>query len=148
MEQKMERSIPENRSGQIEIVISALGSVVCYITTYLIWRSLITYQDFWLLPGLYFIELLLGASICFLAYLLKSPQASTITWIYSGILCVFILLASFTVGILFVPVFLIFTALSLFSTIRQRLNLLPKLGLFLCAGLIQLALMLIIIWFQ
>ena len=142
----MEKSIQQNRSEQIEMVISALGSIVCFLTTYLIWRSFIPYQDFWLLPGFYFIELLLGASICFFAYLLRVPQASTITLIYSGILCAFILLASFSVGILFVPVFLIFAGLSIFTAIRHRQNLLSKLGIFVISVLIQSAFMLFFVW--
>ena len=144
----MEKTNPKNKTGRFEIYFSFLGSVICFITTYFIWRSFIPYQSFWLLPGFYLIELFLGAAICFLAFLMRYRHASTICWIYSGILCVFIFLASFSVGLLYVPVFLVFAMVSIFSTIRLRSILFPKLVMFLCAGLIQLALMLFIIWAQ
>jgi len=135
---KMERSDPKNTAYWIELFVSAVGVAVCLLITYFIWRSLAPNQDMWLLPGLYLIELAAGSAICFLAFYLQHPRATTISWIYSGILVVFIVLGSFTVGLLYVSVFLIFAGLSIYSTNRHHQNLLVKLGIFVFSILVQL----------
>lgn len=132
--------------NSIEAYISSAGGVVCGLITYFIWRSLVPYQDVWLLPGIYLLELMAGALISSVAYIQRHPQAATISWIYSGILAVFIVLAGFSVGFLYIPVFLISAGLSIYSVIRRKTKLLPGLGIFVSAGMIQLAFMLVFIW--
>lgn len=142
----MKKINPQEGSNRIEVFISGVGSVVCILTTDLIWSSLAPVQGLWLLPGLYFVELMLGAVTCFLAYLRKVPQAAGFSWAYSGLLIVFILLASFSVGFLYLPVLLIFGGLSIYSIFRRKPGLLKPLGIFLVSGLVQLALMLVLVW--
>jgi hypothetical protein len=142
MEEKMTRSNPKGRVYWIELFVSGLGVTVCLFLTYFFWRGLADYQNIWLLPGLYFLELTIGSVICFAAYYLQHPFASIISWIYCGILVVFIVLASFTVGLFYTPVFLLFTGLSLYSVLRNRQNLLVRLVIFTLSILFQLAVML------
>lgn len=143
----MTRSDPKGRGYWFELLVAGLGMAACLVLTYFFWRGLADYQSIWLLPGLYFVELATGSVVCFLAYFLQHPQAATISWIFSGILLVFIVLASFTVGIFYIPVFLIFIGLSLYSVIRQRRNLLVRLVVFTLSMLFQLAVMLVFVRF-
>jgi len=143
----MERSNLKGRAYQIELFVSGLGLAVCLITNYLIWRSVAPNQGMWLLPGLYFIELAAGAAICFLAYTLQYPGASTISWIYCGVLGAFIVLAGFSVGFLYTPVFLIFAGISIYSTIKDRQNMFTQLGILVLSILVQLAFMLFFVRF-
>jgi len=143
----MEGSNPKNKTNWIELFFSGLGVAFCLLLTYLFWRGLAVYQSIWLLPGLYFMELSIGSVICFVAYFLQHPQASTISWMYSGVLLVFIFLASFTVGLFYTPVFLIFGGVSIYSVIRHRQNLLVKLYIFVFSMLVQLAFMLFFVRF-
>jgi hypothetical protein len=141
----MEKPNLKIRSHFIESFISATGGTVCLMITYYIWSSLVSSQQIWLLPGLYFLELMAGAVICTLAYFKGLPQVATFAWIYNVILAVFILLAGFSVGFFYIPVFLIFVGLSIYSLIRQKLDFLPKLGIFVGAGLVQFLLMMLFV---
>jgi hypothetical protein len=143
----MEASDPKNKANWIELFFSGLGVAVCMLLTILFWRGLAAFQSLWLLPGLYFMELTSASILCFVGYFLQFPGASTLSWMYSGVLLVFIVLASFTVGLFYTQVFLIFFGLSIYSTIRHRQNLPGKLGLFVLSMLVQLALMLFFVRF-
>lgn len=143
----MKKINPQGRSQKIEVFLSGLGAAGCLLITYFIWSSLSPSQDMWLLPGGYFVELAAGAVICFWAYSRQYSRASTLSWIYCGVLVTFIVLAGFTVGFLYIPVFLIFGGLSIYSVIKHRQKLLIKLGIFALFVLVQLALMLSLIRF-
>lgn len=141
------RSDPKGRVYWFELLVAGLGMAACLLLTFLFWRGLALYQSIWLLPGLYFVELSVGSVICFIAFLMQHSQAGILAWIFSGIVLVFSVLASFTVGIFYMPVFLIFLGLALYSVIRQRQNWLVRLIIFALSMIFQLAVMLLMIRF-
>jgi len=141
----MGNSTPEDKASRFELMVAGIGAAVCLVITVTIWISLVSYQPIWLLPGAYFLELMSGAVICFLAYLFWFPRASLISWMYSGVLVVFSVLAGFTVGFLYIPVFIIFGGLSIFSDIKHKKPIFAHLGIFVCAGIIQLGIMLAVV---
>jgi len=133
------------KSSRSELIIAGIGTTVCLVITMAIWSSLVSNQPIWLLPGAYFLELMAGAVICFLAFLISLQRASLISWIYSGILVVFSILTGFTVGLLYFPVFIIFLGLSIYSDLKHKRPILAHLGIFLGAGVIQSGVMLAIV---
>lgn len=133
------------KSSRFELTIAGIGASVCVVLSITLWISLASTQITWLLPGAYFLELMVGAVACFFAFLFFFNWASLVSWIFSGILIVFCVLTGFSVGLLYFPVFIIFMFLSIFSDIKHKRKLVPHLGLFICAGIIHLGLMLLVI---
>jgi hypothetical protein len=141
----MENSKPKDKSSRFELFIAGLGAAACIAITVTIWISLVSYQSIWLLPGAYFLELMTGAILCILSFLYCFQRASLVSWIYSGVLVVFIVLAGFTVGFLYIPVFIIFGGLSIYSDLKHKKPIFAHLGIFLCAGILQSGVMLAVI---
>lgn len=136
------------RSSRIERMIVDIGTAICITLSLTLWISLASTQSTWLLPGAYFLEFICGAVVCFLVYRNCFEWASLASWIFCGMLLVFSVLAGFTVGIFYFPVFLIYLFLSIYFDIKHKKPLVFHLGIFVCTGLLQLGLMLLAIRFS
>jgi hypothetical protein len=143
--EKMDNSKLGDKSSRFELIIAGIGSAACVVLSTTLWISLASTQSTWLLPGAYFLEIMVGAVVCFFAFLNFFQWASMVSWIFSGMLIVFSVLTGFTVGIFYFPVFFIFSFLSIFSDIKHKKPIAAHLGIFLCAGIIQLGLMILVI---
>jgi len=141
----MDKILLKEKSTRVELIISGIGAVACLIFTMALWFSLARYQPIWLLPGAYFLELMITAIVCFLSFIYFFQWAPHLSWIYSGILIVFSMLAGFSVGFLYIPVFLIFMGLSIFSDLKHKKPVMSHFVIFLIAGIIQLGLMLAVV---
>jgi hypothetical protein len=141
----MEINQTRDKPRKIDLFISGIGAAICIVTTLTIWFSISSNQPMWLLPGAYFLELMVGALVCVLAILLWFPRSSQISWIYSGILVAFIVIGAFSVGFFYIPVFLLFGSLSIILDLRIKKSIIVHLGFFLGAAILQAVIMLVLI---
>ena len=125
-----------------ERVLAILAAVLCLTITILLWLSVSAYQAMWPLPALYFIEIATLSIISAFMFVRGDPRGQFITWSAAGIIGVFSILAAFSVGFFYLPVALIFAVISVTSSVRNQKPITAHLGIFLIAGIAQLALML------
>jgi hypothetical protein len=118
-----------------ERLFASLAAVYCLIITILIWRSVSSYQNLWPFPGLYFIEMVLVS--LFGAFAFVRGLVASLTWGAAGILSAFSLVGAMSVGFFYLPVALIFVALSTATDLKSKRPILAHLGIFLIAGLAQ-----------
>ena len=86
-----------------------------------------------------------GAIICALAFW-RFPEYSTlVSWVFSGLVIGFILISLFSVGIYYLPVFLIFLILSIYSDRRHNIRFFHQAIYGLLAGILQASGMLVIL---
>jgi hypothetical protein len=134
----------QNRTTRpFEALLISLGAVYCLIVTILIWRSVSAYQNMWPFPGLYFMEMVLASLLGAFAFI--RGFAASLTWGAAGILSAFSLAGAMSVGFFYLPVALIFAALSTATDLRGKRPIMAHLGIFLIAGLAQTALILVAI---
>jgi hypothetical protein len=129
----------------LERFLAILGALACLVITVAIWRSVSTYQGMWPLPGLYFVELAALSILSAVVFVRGDPAGRNITWAAAGIFLAFSILAGFSVGFFYLPIFLIFAIISVSSNLRHRQPFTTGLGICLIAGLSQAALILAII---
>jgi hypothetical protein len=123
----------------LERVLATLAASACLFITIAVWRSVSATQSMWPLPGFYFIEIPLVSVLAALAFLFALPSAPRIAWVTAGICGAFAFLAMFTVGLLYVPIALMYLLLAVLATSRRELPFLPGLGSFLAAAVAQAA---------
>jgi hypothetical protein len=139
---KMNPSNAKNTSHRIEPTLSILGTLVTLVITVVIWKELASTQGIWPLPALYFVEMISGAGLCSLTFLMGSYHATRIAWIYTGIVTGFMLLGAFSIGFFYFPVFLLYGGLAIYSGLKHKKNIFLHLGLWLGTGILQAGLML------
>jgi len=102
---------------------------------------------FFLLPGLYFIEIaalgLLGVVSVVRAQSTPSGWLGNIPWITAGVLLAFNILGAWTIGLFLIPGTVSFLGVGFFLAERQKIW--QGLGLFLVAAIAQAGLMLALI---
>ena len=125
----------------LERFLAILGAVVCLIITILFWLSVSAYQTMWPLPGLYFIEMVALSIISAFIFVRGDPRDQFITWGAAGVITAFSILGALSVGFFYLPVALIFAVISVTSAVRNKKRITAYLGIFLIAGIAQLALM-------
>jgi hypothetical protein len=144
-------SIPDPRQSStthpLEGIFAILGAGACLIITILIWRSIGSFQDTWLLPGMYFVELAALSIVSALTFFRDDPRGRFITWGAAGAIGAFSILGALTVGFFYLPIALLFAILSLTWDVRNKQRILPHLGVCLLAGIVQAALMIAAIQF-
>jgi hypothetical protein len=96
----------------------------------------------WLLPGLYFIEMVALSLISTFIFVRGDPHGSLITWLAAGAIIAFSILGAFSVGFFYLPVALLLGVISITWDVRNKQHILAHLGIFLIAGLGQSILML------
>ena len=125
----------------LERFLAILGAVVCLIITILLWWSVSDYQNMWPLPGLYFMEMAALGIISAFTFVRGNPRDQIITWGSVGVISAFSILGALSVGFFYLPVALIFGVISVTSDVRNKQRILAHLGIFLIAGIAQVALM-------
>ena len=135
----------QNRTHPLERFCAIVGAALCLILTIAIWRSVSGYQAMWPLPALYFIEIAALSIFAALSFVRGAPSATLITWPAAGVLSAFSILGAWSVGFFYLPVALLFTAISGSWDVRNRQSIPTHLGLWLIAGGAQAALMLIVV---
>jgi hypothetical protein len=126
----------------LERILTIFGAVACVAVTAVVWKNVSAYQGMWPLPALYLIEV---SSLCLVsAYLTlrRAAFAGSFMWGTSGVLGAFCFLGMFSVGALYLPIFLALVVVSVMLDVRDKKRLAAHLALFLLAGLAQAALML------
>lgn len=127
--------------SRLERILAILAAVFCLSITLVFWISLSGYQSMWPLPGLYFIEMVSLSVISAFLLIRGDPRGSSITWGAAGVLSAFSILGAFSVGFFYVPVALMFAVLSMIWDVRNKQPVLPHLGIFFVAGIVQSVLM-------
>lgn len=135
-------------TSRLEQLLAILAAVVCLIVTLMFWFSLRAYQNMWLLPGLYFIEMVALSIISAFVFVRGDSRASLITWGAAGIICAFSILGAFSIGFFYLPVALILVVISITWDVRNKQRIPAHLGIFLIAGIVQLVLMIAAIWLR
>ena len=135
-------------TSRLEQLLAILAAVVCLIVTLIFWFSLRAYQDMWLLPGLYFIEMMALSIICAFVLVRDDPRASLITWGAAGIIGAFSILGAFSIGFFYLPVALILVVISITWDARNKQRIPAHVGIFFLAGIVQLVLMFAAIWLR
>lgn len=99
----------------------------------------------WPLPGLYLLEMV-GLSLAAMLSTLRGVALSgTVTWIVVGVLCAFVVMGAWFIGLLYLPVAVIFAITAILMDRRQKQNSVRHIGLAVLAGVVQVAWMLIAI---
>jgi hypothetical protein len=125
----------------LERLLAILGAVVCLVITILFWWSVSAYQNMWPLPGLYFIEMVALSSLSAFLFVRGNPRDKVIIWGAAGVIGAFSILGALSVGFFYLPVALIFIVISVTSDVRNKHHIPAHLGIFVIAGIAQLALM-------
>ena len=132
----------EPLAPSLERVLSALAASACLFITIAVWRSVSAYQAMWPLPGLYFVELPAAAILTALGFFLRFHSAPMLAWIAAGIFGSFAFLGLFSVGLLYVPISLMYLLLGVLAVSRRGIPFLEGLLPFLVAAVVQAAFML------
>jgi hypothetical protein len=137
----MQVSKQTTSTHRLERFLAILGAVVCLIITIPIWWSLSAYQSMWLLPGFYFLEMVLLSILNVFMVIRVSPHRGSIIWATVGVFITFSVLGAFSVGFFYLPVALIFAVLAITLDVRNKQPVAEHLGICLIAGLAQAAMM-------
>ncbi len=124
-----------------ERFLAILGVVVCLMVTVPIWWSISAQQTMWLLPGLYFVEMVVLSIISAFLFIRGNPRDKNLIWGAVGVFCGFSILGAFSVGFFYLPVALIFAVISVTSDVRNKQRITAHLGVFAIAAVMQAALM-------
>ena len=128
-----------------ERILAILAAVICLFTTGFLWWSVSAVQSIWPLPSLYFVEVAALGILGAYAFIRAGRIEKFITWGVTGALIGFAILGALSVGFFYLPVAMIFAAISITSDLRNHQPLAAHLGVCLLAGLVQGALMLAVI---
>ena len=126
-------------TSPFERFLAILGAVLCLGVTIALWLSLSAYQNMWPLPGLYFIEMVTLSIISTFLFVRSDPRDKFITWVAAGVISVFSILGALSIGFFYLPVALIYAVISVTSDVRNKQNITAHLGIFLIAGIAQVA---------
>lgn len=141
----MQAAEPSITPSRLERILAILAAVICLIVTLAFWFSISAHQSMWLLPGLYFIEMVALSLLGALLFMRGGPHVSLTTWGISGVLFAFSILGALSVGLFYIPVALIFVIISITWDLRNKQPIPVHLGIFLIAAILQSALMLVVI---
>lgn len=133
----MEPDPDTTTQSKFERFLAILQAAISIGITLFIWAGVSRFQDTWPLPAFYFLELVTGSLIILVFYFLKNPDTSWVTWIINGIVTSFIILASFSVGLAYIPVLIVLLVLGIYSDLMQRKSIFIGIGFWLLGGLLQ-----------
>jgi hypothetical protein len=129
----------------LERVLATLAASACLFITIAVWRSVSPHQPMWPLPGLYFVEIPAVAVVAALAFLYGVRSSPKIAWIAAGICGSFAFMGLFSVGLLYIPISLMYLLLGVLAVSRRDIPFLEGFGPFLVAAVAQAAFMLVAI---
>ena len=129
-------------TSPLERALAVLAAVVCLIITILLWSSVSANQTMWPLPALYFIEMVAFSMISAFIFVRGDRRQQSIVWGTAGVMSAFSILGALSVGFFYLPVALTLAAIAVTSDVRNKQHITAHLGVFLIAGITQVALML------
>jgi hypothetical protein len=130
---------------KIESILSITAFLFCLAVTIFLWKALEVNQPLWPFPALYFIEMAVLSSIVPLANIRNWKMARLVIWAIAGLFIGFVILGVLSVGVIYYPIALLILVVAILMEIRSKGNLLLDLGICLLAGVVQVALMLLIL---
>lgn len=136
------------RGRTLERVLASLALGVCVITIARIWQAVGAYQPLWPLPVLYFLEIVALSVLAWLALVPTQELSSSriaAAWCVVGALSGFVVLGLWSIGLFLVPTVFLFALTALFAERRHPNLILAHLALCLLAGLVQAAVMFVIV---
>jgi len=103
--------------------LAFLAAAVCLVVTIRVWMIVSAQQALWPIPGAYLIEMLALSLLAALAIQPGSPLPVALPGIACGGLFAFSVLASFSVGLFYLPVALLILIAGLLFTLSTRRSL-------------------------
>jgi len=132
---------------RIETILSIGAFLVCLALTSYLWRALAVNQPLWPFPAIYFIEMVVLSAIVPLANLGNWKSARKVIWAIAGLFIGFVILGVLSVGVIYYPIALMILAVAILMEIRIKANPLLDMGICIIAGVVQVAVMLLIVNF-
>jgi hypothetical protein len=131
-------------------VLAILTALYCLIVIFLFAVSQIsTESSLWPFPGLYFLEIILLASLGLISLAKNSPPGAhiwtSLPWIGAGGLLSFVILGAWTIGFFLIPPMFLSIGVGVIEDRRKKDNLPLHVILFLTAAFIQAAIVLLIL---
>lgn len=111
-----------------EQIVAALTAVACLVLSLRLLSNLAQFQDVWLLPALYFIELTALCGVCGASFILSMRARAAMAWGAGGAMAAFSILGAWSVGLYYLPLAMVLLALGLLSDRRQQGNARAHLG--------------------
>ena len=111
-----------NPARLIEQIVALLAAALCLGVTMIVWLSVSVHQPMWPFPAVYLLEMPILCGIVALACIYDVPAAANFTWIATGAVLAFSVMAAFTVGIFYAPVAVLLAAVGMISARRARRN--------------------------
>ena len=124
-----------------EIFLAAAGAFVSLLLSVRAGQVVSLSQPMWPLPGLYLIETAGVSFIALLGIVRGGSLGASVAWSIVGLLLAFAAMGAWSIGLLFLPVALIFALAANLSDRRQGLSVMRHIGLSVLAGMAQIILM-------
>jgi hypothetical protein len=130
-----------------EIFIAFVTGITCLGLTGYLAVQISSFQDLWLIPGLYLIQLAIFT--CVAVYLIwrDYPSAASIMWAVTGVMFGFIIITGFSIGPAYWIVAILCLLTGIVISLRRKLNLLALFGILIGAAVAQAAFMLLLTLF-
>ena len=129
----------------LERFLAIVATVASLLISMRVWQVVSGQQDMWPLPGLYLIEIVALCITATVAIVRGASFGGILTWIVVGALGGFAVMGAWSIGPLFLPAAVIFAIIALSSDRRQKHSSVRHIGIAIVAGLVQAALMLIVV---
>ncbi len=129
----------------LERFLAVVGTAVCTIISIRVWQVIGSQQPMWPLPGLYLLEMMALSVGAMLSILCGAASSRVITWIVVGVVCAFVVMGAWSIGLLYLPVAVLFALAAILTDRRHRQSSARYVRFSIVAGVAQVALMLIII---
>lgn len=129
----------------LERFLAIVGVVICLIISLRVWQVVGDQQPMWPLPGLYLIEMVVLSVVATVGIARDVSRGGAVTWAVVGVLCAFVVIGAWSIGLLFLPVALIFAGAAILSDREQRRSSVKHAEIAIAAGLMQAVLMFIAI---
>jgi hypothetical protein len=136
--------IPQGNSNTLGKALSSLGLAYSIVITLRIWALVAQQQPIWVLPGVYFLEVMFLPALAAFSALRAGDRRTMIACMAAGALVSFSVLGAWTVGLAYAPLALLLLLASFFSWRTTREPLRAVIAVILASAAIQALAMLIL----
>ena len=131
-------------------LLAVLTALYCLIVVFLFASSQVsTGSSLWPFPGLYFLEIILFASLGLISIAKNSPPGkliwTSLPWIGAGGLLSFVILGAWTIGFYLIPPMFLSIGVGVIEDRRKKDNLPLHIILYLAAAFVQAAIVLLVL---
>jgi len=124
----------QNGSQILVILLAAGGDFICLVVSVLSWLQLSAVLPMWPIPGLYLVEMVLVSGVGLTAVFLGWAR---LIWVVSGLFLGFAMVGAWSVGLLYLPVAVLFLFAAGLATHRRGRSLAAGILVCLAAAFVQ-----------